>query len=513
MAREGPEPGSAQRPAQPPARPLGPTMPHQGGAPDAAGRPPFQPPPRVDLRGPGARPAGRDPRKTAAGAGISPSLAQNTQKRREAGGGRGPRHGGAQAPKGTGSSSRSCLPLFAPQSPLRKAPAPLSGASSRAPAPVRPASEARPPVPPRWAPPAPPVPAVPPGSPTPAPPAGGRERGDVPRRLPWDVEFRKKSPELPEKPSPSGLCKRLRCAAAPERTWPGQSLHLAVARSRCPQPRHTGPLGRTNSQPGLSSSALEAPAGSTPAPRPQCPSTGPGGVGSGPLGPGRGAAPFPVRVRVGPRRQGPGTTLPPRDPDGWRREGKPRAAAPPSRCRPPPTRLCPAGPRRKPGALTRRGAQGGQGRQENPERIRRAGAPQARGLSWCPAEPPAGKGRRPPAEGAGEEKASRTRFGPAGLGERNLARGPEQGPKPPGPAGDALLSTPCAAAVPARGPKAGGEWTLLRLRPGVPQTRGYGSVLRLPCERDPPTHTRALARPPHSAPPAPGRPPAALGRI
>lgn len=44
-------------------------------------------------------------------------------------------------------------------------------------------------------------------------------------------------------------------------------------------------------------------------------------------------------------------------------------------------------------------------------------------LSWCRAEPPAGKGGRPPAEGAGEAGASRPRFGPAGCGERNLARG------------------------------------------------------------------------------------------
>lgn len=101
------------------------------------------------------------------------------------------------------------------------------------------------------------------------------------------------------------------------------------------------------------------------------------------------AAPFPFHVRVGPCWQAPGTTLAPRDPDGWRREGKApagRPATPPSRSWPSPTRLCPAGPRRKPGALTRRGAQGGQGRQENPERIRRAGAPQA---CWCPLPPTA----------------------------------------------------------------------------------------------------------------------------
>ncbi|XP_032320658.1 uncharacterized protein LOC116658821 [Camelus ferus] len=41
------------------------------------------------------------------------------------------------------------------------------------------------------------------------------------------------------------------------------------------------------------------------------------------------------------------------------------------------TRICPAGPRRKPGAVTNLWTQGGQGRQENPERITRVGAPHA----------------------------------------------------------------------------------------------------------------------------------------
>lgn len=123
---------------------------------------------------------------------------------REEGGGR---CGGAQTPKGTGSSSRSRSRLVCTAaSPLRKAPTPLSGAPRRAPAPVlatlggvpaRPATlgAIRPPPPP---PPVPSVPAVPPGSPTPAPPAGCREGRGVPRRRPWDVEFWKMFPELPE---------------------------------------------------------------------------------------------------------------------------------------------------------------------------------------------------------------------------------------------------------------------------------------------------------------------------
>lgn len=120
---------------------------------------------------------------------------------REEGGGRDPRRGGAQTPKGTGSSSRSRsrLPSERPQPPSRALPAEHLLRSW-------PPSEACPLVPPRWGPPPPPrppppvpsVPAVPPGSPTPAPPAGCREGRGVPRRLLWDVEFWKMFPELPE---------------------------------------------------------------------------------------------------------------------------------------------------------------------------------------------------------------------------------------------------------------------------------------------------------------------------
>lgn len=51
------------------------------------------------------------------------------------------------------------------------------------------------------------------------------------------------------------------------------------------------------------------------------------------------------------------------------------------------------------------------------------------------------------------EKGGEKEGGPiCSLLEPAVGRGPEQGPKPPGLAGDALLLTPCASAAPASEP-------------------------------------------------------------
>ncbi|XP_032701018.1 basic proline-rich protein-like [Lontra canadensis] len=90
---------------------------------------------------------------------------------------------------------RSPSPLKGPSPPLgRSPPSTCSGPGQ----PRRRASSSRHAGAPRPPPSVPSVPAVPPGSPTPAPPAGCREGRGVPRRLPWDVEFWKMFPELPE---------------------------------------------------------------------------------------------------------------------------------------------------------------------------------------------------------------------------------------------------------------------------------------------------------------------------
>ena len=111
------------------------------------------------------------------------------------------------------------------------------------------------------------------------------------------------------------------------------------------------------------------------------------------------------------------------------------------------------------------------------------------------AEGGAGGRRRPRA--AEEEPPSRERRAT----DRGLLTRTGAGPQAPGPAGDALLSTPRASAAPASGPEGGevsGPYFCPRL--GVPRTRDYCSVLRLSCEWDPPTRAHTHADPTPTTP-------------